>query len=98
MPGTKASWWRKQDPRVHDPGGVEFGLRPAKRVGEQLRHLAQVPAAMVAPDGVVVGDGAAERRDRLCGRELDLIPLLQLLAGAAGGVDRVIRCRAVRVQ
>src|SRR6201985_2805938 len=44
---------------------------------------------MVAPDGVVVGDRAAERRDRLRGRELDLVPLLQLLAGPAGRGDRV---------
>src|SRR5215475_4837809 len=91
------SCWVKQDPWVHDPGGVEFGLCPAKRVGEQLRHLAQVPAAMVAPDGMVVGDCAAERRDRLRSRELDLIPLLQLLAGTARSEDRVIRCRAVRI-
>src|SRR5271170_6658672 len=57
--------WLKQYPRIHDPGGVEFGLSAAERAGEQLRHLAQVPPAMVAADGVVVGDGAAERRDRL---------------------------------
>jgi hypothetical protein len=31
------------------PGRVEFSLRAAERAGEQLRHLAQVPAAMVAP-------------------------------------------------
>ena len=31
------------------PGRVEFSLRAAERAGEQLRHLVQVPAAMVAP-------------------------------------------------
>src|SRR5215831_2256568 len=97
MPGTKASWWRKQDPRVHDPGGVKFSLRPAKLVGEQLRHLAQVPAAVITPDGVVMGDRAAERRDRLRSRDLDLIPLFQLLAGTARSEDGVIRRRAVGV-
>src|SRR6185312_12796537 len=52
---------------------------------------------MVAPDGVMVGDRAAERRDRLRGRELDLVPLLQLLAGPAGRVDRIIGRGAVEV-
>src|SRR6185369_12775340 len=52
---------------------------------------------MVAPDGVVMGDRAAERRDRIRGRELDLVPLLQLLTGPAGRVDRVIGRGAVGV-
>ena len=88
--------WLQQDPRVHDPGGVQFSLRAAKRGGEQRRHLPQVPFPMVAPDRMVMGNRAAEREDRLRGRELDLIPLLQFLAGAAGGVvavkKRLPRC------
>ena len=52
---------------------------------------------MVAPDGVMVGDRAAVRADRRRGRELDLVPLLQLLAGPAGRVDRVIGRGAVGV-
>src|SRR5215472_6317026 len=91
------SGWGDQDTWVHDPGGVQLGLRTAQRAGEQRRHLPQIPAAVVAPDRVVMGDGAAECKDRLRGRELDLIPLFEFLAGAAGGVDRVIRRRAVGI-
>src|SRR5439155_3339130 len=40
---------------------------------------------------------AAVRADRCGGRELDLVPLLQLLAGPAGRVDGVIRRGAVGV-
>ncbi len=46
---------------------------------------------MVAPDGVVVGNRAAERRDRLRSRELDLIPLLKFPARTARREDRVVR-------
>ena len=47
---------------------------------------------MVAPDRVMVGDGAAVRDDRLAGRRLDLVPDRHLGAAAAG---RDETCRVV---
>jgi hypothetical protein len=87
----------EQHSRVHDPGRVEFRLGAAKRAGEQVRHFAQIPAAVVTPDSMVVGYRAAERRNRLRGRELDLIPLLKFPARAARREDRVVRRGAVGV-
>src|SRR5215472_12640441 len=89
---------RYQDTRVHDPGRVQLSLRTAQRAGEQRRHLPQIPGAVVAPDRVMVGDGTAERKDRLRRRELDFIPLLEFLPRAAWCVHRVIRRRAVGIQ
>ena len=48
-----------EDAGVEDARRVERGLRGAQRAGEGLGALAVVPGAVVAADGVVVGDRAA---------------------------------------
>jgi diguanylate cyclase (GGDEF)-like protein len=55
----------EQLPRIHDPRGVEPLLRGADEVEPDLAHLGGHPGRVVAPDGVVVGDGAARGNDRL---------------------------------
>src|SRR3954470_8226362 len=79
--------WREKHARVHDAGGVELCLRGAQRGGEELGRLTAVPRSVVAPDGVVMGDRAAKRQDRLGRSRLDRVPLLELLVGATGRVD-----------
>ena len=58
------------------PRGSSALLRGAQRRREQLRPLAVVPAPMVAADRVVMGDGAAERHQRVGGGDLDRPALL----------------------
>jgi EAL domain-containing protein (putative c-di-GMP-specific phosphodiesterase class I) len=50
---------------VHDPGGVEPLLGGPDEVEPQVAHLSAHPRRVVAPNGVMVGDRAARRHDRL---------------------------------
>src|SRR5262245_19693439 len=65
------------DAGVHDAGRVEHGFRRGEGGAEQLRPLALVPFHVVAPDRVVMRDGAAVGDDRIGRGLLDLHPLLQ---------------------
>src|ERR1700750_1305813 len=56
-----------------------------------------VPGAVVAADGVVVGDRAAGVEDRLGDGGLDLVPLLALAPASGGGEDREVGGDAVGV-
>jgi hypothetical protein len=92
--GIAANARRAADPLgdfVAGMGWVEFSLSAAERIGEQLRQPTQVPVAMAAADGVVMGDRAAKREDRFWRRDLDLIPVLQFPAVTAQCEDRVIQ-------
>src|SRR5205085_6814071 len=60
-------------------------------------HLAQVPTAIVAAKGMMIGDRAAERQNRLRSGELDLVPLLELLPRATSTVDGVVRGGPIRI-
>ena len=77
------------------PGSTARFAR-AKRLGELVGALPVVPRAMVAADGVVMGDRASGRQNRLGGRGLHLVPLLDLERRRAGA-STVVRRRAVRV-
>src|SRR5262245_37169367 len=83
--------------RVQDAGRVEGALRRDQRGGEPRGALAVVPGSVIAPDGVVMGDRAAETDYRLRGGGLDRVPLLDLAVATAGREDRVIRRGAVRI-
>jgi hypothetical protein len=65
-----------QDTRVEDGGGVELRLGSTQRGGKGRGPLAIVRGAMVAADGVVVGDRATAVDQRLGDGGLDLVPLL----------------------
>ena len=67
-------------PGLSIAGRVELGLGGAQGGGEGGRALAVVPGAVVAADGVVVGDRAAGLDQRLGDGGLDLVPLLDLAA------------------
>ena len=82
---------------VERSGGVERRLGRAQRGGERLGPLAVIPRPVVAPDGVVVGDGPAGGQDRVGGGALDLRPLLELLAPAGRGQDGVVGGRPVGI-
>ena len=51
--------------RVHDPGRVEPLLGGPDQAEAELSHLRAHPGPVVAPDRVVVGDGAARPDDRV---------------------------------
>src|ERR1700674_2236676 len=88
---------------VDQHAGIEQPLRIDRLLGgpqcrgEQLRALPVVPGPMIAPDRVVVGDGAALRDDRIEGSGLDGAPLLDQAAVAAERVEGEIRWRPVRI-
>ncbi len=63
---------------VEDGGGVEFALGGAQGAGEGVGALAVVAGAVVAADGVMVRDRAAELVDGVHRGGLDLIPLFHL--------------------
>ena len=77
--------------------GVELGLGGAQGGGEGCRALAVVPGAVIAADGVVMGDRAAGLDQRLGGRRLDLVPLLDLAAADRRRHHREVGGRPVRV-
>ena len=68
----------QQLPGVHDPGRVEPLLHGAQRLHAQLAHLGGHPGRVVAADGVVVGDRAAVRDDRVHRGRLRRAPLVEL--------------------
>ena len=72
------------------PLRVERAFRRAQRRGEQVRPLAIVPAAMIAPDRVMMGDRAAGGDQRVARRALDRPPLLDQRAMPAERVEREI--------
>ena len=65
------------------PAGSTAALAPRSAAANGVGPLAVIPGPMVAPDGVVVGDGPALGEDRVGGGALDRRPLLDLLARAA---------------
>ena len=76
---------------------VELGLGGAEGGGEGGRALAVVPGAVVAADGVVVGDRAAGVDQRLGDGGLDLVPLLDLAAADRRGEDGEVGGGAVGI-
>src|SRR5206468_4013353 len=67
------------------------------RLRKQLRSLAVIPGTMVSSDRVVVRDRAAAGDDRLGGRRLDLVPLLDLRPAPNWRKDREVRGGTIRV-
>ena len=70
---------------VQDPRRVELALGRAQHRGERIGALRVVPRAVVATDGVVVGDRGAVALEDLRRRDLQRVPGLELLAAAARG-------------
>src|SRR3984893_11819633 len=98
--GTRAGGKSKsidQYPRVEQTLRVEFALGRAQRRGEQRRTLAVVPRAMVAPDRMMMRDGAAAVDHRVERRRFDRAPLLDQLAVTPERMEREVARRAVRI-
>ena len=75
----------EQHAGVQDAGRVERALGAARSArAKSVAALAVVPGAVVAADGVVVRDRAAEPDQRLARGRLDLVPLLELGAARPG--------------
>src|SRR6478672_12981412 len=74
---------------------VQLGLGGAQGGSEGGRALAVVGGAVVAADGVVVGDRAAGVDQRFGDGGLDLVPLLDLAAADRRGDDREVGGDAV---
>src|SRR2546421_3950671 len=92
--------WRSridQHPRVERAARIDGRLRTAQRQRERIGPLTVIPGPVGAADGVMVGDRATGVDYRVGRRPLDLSPLLQLLAAAGGGEDRVVRRWAIRI-
>src|SRR3954451_10933839 len=83
--------------RVEDCPRIELGLGGAEGGGEGGGALAVVPGAVVAADGVVVGDGAARVDDRLGDGGLDLVPLPDLAAADRRGENGEVGSDAIGV-
>src|SRR5207245_11161457 len=83
--------------RIEDARRVERALCGAQRGGERFGTLAVVPGAVRAPDGVVVGAGAARREDCLRGCRLELRPLRELASAASRSQEGEVRRGPVRV-
>src|SRR5215469_370863 len=78
--GQALACWRlslriDQDAGIEQALGVEGLLGGFERRAEERGALAIVPGAVVAADGVVMGDGAARGDDRIEARALDFLPL-----------------------
>src|SRR5579863_4398512 len=90
-----------EDARIHDAGGVEGALRGSQRGAEEWRDLLLVAGPVVAADGVVVRDRAAERDADLVGRDLDVAPagerVLELAVTSAHGRVGEVGRRAVGI-
>src|SRR5215203_7359310 len=94
---SRSSGGVDQHAGVQHPGRIELGLGGAEGGGEWGRALAVVPGAVVAADGVVVGDRAASVDQRLGDGGLDLVPLLDLAAADRRGENGEVRRGAVGI-
>src|SRR5215813_1490335 len=71
-----ARLWINQDARIEHSPWIQFALGCPQGGSEKLRPLPVVPGPVVAADGMVMGDGAARRDQRIACRVLDGLPLL----------------------
>ncbi len=76
---------------------IDGSLGPAQSGSEGLRPLAVIPRPVIAPDGVMVSDGATGVDDGIGDGALDRPPLLDLLATRGRGNYGEVGGGAVRV-
>src|SRR5215470_1988270 len=86
-----------QYPRVEQALRVKLAFGRAQRRGKQGRALAVVPGTVVAPDRMMMGDGAAALDHRVERRRFDRLPLLDELSVTAERVEGEVGRRAVRI-
>src|SRR5438552_11346405 len=76
---------------------MEFALSGPQGGVEKVGPLPIVPGPVIAADGMMMRDGAARHNQRVAGRILDGLPLLEQRAVTAERVEGKIRCGPVRI-